>query len=347
MNYLLFATLSYSYGILRPLQDEIRRRGHRAVWYLEPSCEDRLLPDEERVYTVDEVKNLNPVAVFAPGNYIPHFFPGVKVCLFHGYPIAKRPNARKDDHFNIRGWFDIYCTQGPAATIPFLELERKHGFFKVYETGWAKNDYFFDRPLDNTLHTPPTVLYSTTFIKGITSVYTVLPVIRALAAKRNWNWVIIFHPKLTDPQLIADYQQLDSDFDNVTFKRYGEGAKTYRQTDVMLCDSSSIIIEYMLMQKPVVTYRNTNPGPWLLDVQNTEDIESAIDKALTYPSDLMAQVKKYVDNNDPYCDGHNCARIMDAVDDFIANHQDRMKSKPLNIIRKYKMRKQFKYWRLK
>lgn len=346
MNYLLFATLSYSYGILRPLQDEIRRRGHRVAWYLEPSCPDMLVQGEERLTTIEQVKEFNPVAVFAPGNYIPHFFPGVKVALFHGYPIFKRPNDRYS-HFRIRGWFDIYCTQGPAATEPFKKLEKKLGFFKVYETGWAKNDTFFDRPTDNTLHNPPTILYSTTFTKGITSVYTMLPVIRQLAQKRDWKWIIIFHPKLTDPALLEDYKKLEADCPNVTFKRFGEGADTYRQTDVMLCDSSSIIIEYMLLQKPVVTFRNTNPGPWLLDVHETSEIEVAIDKALTYPPELMAEISKYINNQDPYRDGRNCARILDAVDDFIANHKVSLKAKPLNLVRKYKMRKKFNYWRLK
>ena len=63
-----------------------------------------------------------PIAVFAPGNYIYDFFPGVKVSLFHGYPINKRGDE-KDDHFSVRGWFDVYCTQGETSTLPFKELE--------------------------------------------------------------------------------------------------------------------------------------------------------------------------------------------------------------------------------
>ena len=83
-NYLLFATLSYAYSILRPLQAEIRRRGGTAAWFLEPTCPDSLQDDELRLKTVREVIDFNPVAVFTPGNYIPDFFPGVKVALFRG-----------------------------------------------------------------------------------------------------------------------------------------------------------------------------------------------------------------------------------------------------------------------
>lgn len=45
-RYLLYASLSYAYAILRPLQEEIRRRGDEAAWFLEPSCPDMLLLDE-------------------------------------------------------------------------------------------------------------------------------------------------------------------------------------------------------------------------------------------------------------------------------------------------------------
>lgn len=122
-NYLLFVTLPYAYSIMRPLEAEIRRRGDNAAWFIEQGCPDALEKDEIRLRSVREVMEFNPVAVFAPGNYIPDFFPGVKVALFHGYAIQKRIEAI-DDHFTIRGWFDIYCTQGPSSTPYFKQLER-------------------------------------------------------------------------------------------------------------------------------------------------------------------------------------------------------------------------------
>ena len=111
-RYLLFASLSYSYPILRPLQEEIRRRGDDVAWFLEDSCPDLLKADEKRLNTIDEVMQYNPIAIFAPGNYIYDFFPGIKVQVFHGYPINKR-NDKVDDHFKLRGWFDIYCRSLP------------------------------------------------------------------------------------------------------------------------------------------------------------------------------------------------------------------------------------------
>lgn len=122
-RYLLYVTLPYAYSILRPLEHEIRRRGGEAAWFVEEGCPVVLEEGEVRLGTIREAVAYNPVAVFAPGNYIPDFIPGVKVALFHGYAIQKRIEA-VDDHFTVRGWFDIYCTQGPSSTPYFKELER-------------------------------------------------------------------------------------------------------------------------------------------------------------------------------------------------------------------------------
>ena len=107
-HYLLFASLNYAYSILRPLEKEILRRGDEAAWYIEDECDDLLTEGERRLKTFDEVKKYNPIAIFAPGNFIYDFFPGVKVAVFHGYPMRKRIE-KIDDHFTIRNWFDIYC----------------------------------------------------------------------------------------------------------------------------------------------------------------------------------------------------------------------------------------------
>lgn len=345
-RYLLYASLSYAYAILRPLQEEIRRRGDEAAWFLEDSCADLLRPDEQRLHTIHDAIRWNPVAVFAPGNHIPDFLPGVKVEVFHGYPMKKRIE-KIDDHFTIRGWFDIYCTQGPSSTPYFRMLEQRHGFFKVYETGWPKADSFFqNRATENHDTERPVILYSPTFTKGISSAWDLLPTIKTLASTRPWDWIITFHPKLDDPQLISDYQRMADEMPNVEFARLNKGLETFLQSDVMLCDSSSITVEYMMLRKPVVTFRNTHPGPHLLDVRDTADIGQAIETALTRPPELMKEIDRYTAHHEAHRDGRNSSRVIDAVDDFIANHAGRMRRKPLNLIRRLKLRLKLHYYHI-
>ena len=344
-RYLFFATLHYAYSILRPLEQEIWRRGDDVAWFIEDTCPVSLLPGEKQLKTIDEAISYNPIAVFAPGNYIYHFLPGVKVAVFHGYPMRKRIE-KIDDHFTIRGWFDIYCTQGPSSTPYFQQLAQRHGFFRIYETGWCKMDPFFSPDLPpEPKRQQPVVLYSPTFTRGISSAWDLLPTIDRLATEKPWQWIITFHPKLNDPTLISDYEQLAQRHPNVTFTRVNKGLETFRQTDVMLCDSSSITLEYMMLGKPVVTFRNTHPGPHLIDVREEHLVAPAIEEALTRPAHLMQAISDYTAYHEAHRDGHNAARVLDAVDDFIANHQGHLRRKPLNLFRKLKLRLKLHYWK--
>ena len=343
-RYLLFVSLPYAYSILRPLQQEIRKRGGVVVWFVETVCPDVLLPDEKRLKTVQEVIDFAPLAVFSPSNYIPDFFPGIKVQLFHGYPINKR-NERRDDHFTIRGWFDIYCTQGPSSTPMFKELESKYGFFRVYETGWPKADlYFAESSSARTVR--PTVLYSSTFTKALTSAPILVEEVEQLVATRKWNWIFMFHPKLSDPEVLGRYRQIADKYSNASFLGNTFDAGAMNQSDVMLCDSSSIILEFMFLNKPVVTFRNSHPGPYLLDVREPQEVGPAIERALTRPDGLMREIHDYTMFHEPHRDGRCAARVLDAVDDFLERGHVGLKRKPLNLVRRWKMRRKYHYWPL-
>lgn len=331
-RYLFFAELAYAYPILRPLQRAIAARGDEVRWLLLPTCPDNLGVGEQRVGTLKEAAAYAPDAIFAPGNFIYYFLPGIKVKVFHGYPINKR-NYEVDNHFRRRGWFDMLCTQGDSSYLPFLRLSEEHPYFKVYKTGWAKMDDFFPLTEEPAPDGPPTILYATTFTRRFTSAYLMPDIIDDIARRKPWRWLLTLHPKLIDPQLIARYQALDQKHDNVTFKR-AVTVDDMRGTQAMLCDSSSIILEYMMLRKPVVTFRNTQPGAHLIDVSTPEEVMPAIEHALTRPTDLMDNIEAFTAHHEAFRDGRNCERILDAVDDFISHYQGRLSPKPLNLSRK-------------
>lgn len=344
-HYLFFASLTYAYSILRPLQEEIRRRNDVVAWYLEDSCPNLLQEDEIHLETFDEVFQFNPIAVFVPGNWVYDFFPGVKVAVFHGYPMKKRIE-KIDDHFTLRGWFDIYCTQGKSSTPYFTYLEKKKQYFKVYETGWCKVDSFFNPELPPEPHREiPTILYAPTFTRGISSAWNMVSVIEKLAKEKKWNWIITFHPKLDDTFLRQQYALLAKKHPNVDFRSVNKGLETFRESDVLLCDSSSIIVEYMMLDKPTVTFRNTHPGPFLLDVKTENEVGPALEKALTRPAELMKEIRKYTSYHERHRDGQNSSRVLDAVDDFILHFQGCIKPKPHNIFRKLSLRWRLKYFK--
>ena len=320
--------------------------------YLEKSCPVSVLNDSDRrLDSLKEVRAWNPLAVFAPGIYIYDFFPGVKVEVFHGYPIYKR-GGTEETHFRIRGWFDIYLSSGPSSTPIFKELEKKDGSFRVYETGWAKADAMVNARQEveaeqsqagiGTQKSRPTVFVATTFTDYVTQLRNLFPTIKRLSETRDWNWVITMHPKLEDAELRADIKRLADERDNVTYFPEPPDPEVLARTDVMLCDSSSIILEYMLLDKPVVTFRNNRPGPQQLNVTQTGDIEQALRQALSRPEPLMTAMRAFIAHHEAHLDGQNCHRILDAVDDFIANYKGKIRKKPLNLFRKFKIRMKYR-----
>ena len=347
-RYLFYVAHSYAYAILTPLEAEIERRGGKVAWFVERECPPEALGSRRRLVSFDEVERYNPIAVFAPGNYIPDFFPGLKVELFHGYPINKRAD-RHDDHFAIRGWFDLYCTQGPSSTATFEKLAQHLGYFRVRETGWAKTDsYIRAKEEHKTENDRPTILYSSTFTRSLTSTTILAEEVERMVASERWNWIFMFHPKLDDEQTLAHYRSLSERYPNARYYGNTFAMEAMLDADVMLCDSSSIVTEFMLLDKPVVTFRNSMPGAHLLDVREVKEVEPALAEALNRPESLMMALRSWRDNHEAHCDGLCSARILDAVDELLADGGTKaLRRKPWNLVRKIKLRKKLGYPLLK
>ncbi|MBN2354929.1 CDP-glycerol glycerophosphotransferase family protein [candidate division KSB1 bacterium] len=341
-RYLFFISQPYSFAILRPLQSVIWERGDEVGWYFDGPGAHYLRPDEKRLFTIEEVKQYQPRAVFVPGNRVFDFFPGVKVEVFHGFPAGKRNQTR--GHFRIRGFFDLYCTQGPAATRPFMELARKHRYFKVRETGWPKMDPLFRNDHRPSAHDRPVILYTSTFTRELTCAPVLLDTIRSLSRDDRWRWLVTFHPRM-DEEIVRQYRSIQGD--HLQFIETDDVIPLLRQADVMVSDTSSILSEFLLLHKPVVTFRNRKPGPYLIDIHRPKELSSAIESALSRPPALMDEIRTYADLIHPYRDGRSSERVLDAVEAFIENDLPHMPRKPLNLFRRLKLRKRMRYYHWK
>ena len=128
-RFLIHISQGYSIPIGKPLQKEIRKRGFEVKWFSESENAKKYITEEEELLeTVQDVIDYNPQIVLVATNSVPLFFPGIKVQIFHGFSVNKRSDEK--GHFRIRGFFDLYCTQGPSTTGPFNELKKKHGYFE-------------------------------------------------------------------------------------------------------------------------------------------------------------------------------------------------------------------------
>jgi len=144
-KYLFYISQNYSYAILRPLQKAIWARGEQVAWFLEGNevNADYLFDNEHRLFSIEQIYEFKPDAVFYPSNIAPTFLPGINVAVFHGFDAGKVDKLGNNDHFKVRNCFELYCTQGPSTTKPFTNLEKQHRHFKVIETGWCALDELY------------------------------------------------------------------------------------------------------------------------------------------------------------------------------------------------------------
>jgi len=112
----------------------------------------------------------------------------------------------------------------------------------------------------------------------------------------------------------------------------------------MLSDTTSAITEFVLQNKPVVTINNNQASSHLINIRSAEEIEEALEYALTKPSEIMKNIETFIKSTHPYYDGKSSERVIDACLDFLEH--GKIKSKPLNLIRRYKIRKKLKYFKV-
>jgi len=338
-RYLLYGSVRYALGMLRPLQAAIRARGDEAAWFFDGDGAEELEPGEPLLRSVPEVMAWNACAILTPSIRLPHFFPGVKVQVFHGF------DAGKPRHVYDRGFFDLYCTTGPRDTRAFEALASRLGHFAVRETGWPKLDPFLAALGPGPpppVRTPPVVLYHSTFSPSWSAADTLYETVRRLSRTGRWRWIVSLHPK-SNPATVAKYRALESE--HLHFADPDNILELFPQVDVMASDTSSALSEFLLTYKPVVTFRNQRPGPQLIDIDDPDGFEAALERALQRPPELMRAIREYADEIHPWRDGRSSERVLDALDDFMANGLAGLRPKPRNPWRKLKMRWRFGYWK--
>lgn len=349
MNYKFLIYISYSYAVPigNPLEKEILRRGDRIMWFSDLEDGHFALQDKSNVLdTIKAVVEYKPDIVLGATDDVPDFTTGLKVQIFHGFFAQKRPEGNdKFAHFRIRGFFDLYCTQGPTSTFGFNAEQKKQPHFEVVETGWSKVDPLFPivKKEKNSL---PTIMIASTFSKRLSLALLddVFETIKILAQSSKYNFIMVLHPKLPN-----DTKKKWKSLEGKNFKYFDttDLIPLFKKADIMFADTTSAIQEFLLQQKPVVTYRHTFNHNYLINIEDSDLIEKALDEALSYPDDLLKNIEVFIKQLHPYFDGKSSKRAIDACIAYLHQDKTHIKNKPLNLIRKYKIRKRLGYFTFK
>lgn len=340
---LLFATERYAAPILAPLQRAVLDAGGEVRWWCIRGARDLAIDPALRVTSARDAVDFHPNVVFSAANWVPHYLSGVKVQVFHGFNVEKRPDQR--GHFRLRGLFDLYCTQGPATSAPFRALAAECGHFVVAETGWPKLDPLFDGSLPE--HEPaaagrPVILFGSTFTPRLSAAPVLLDTLRSLTARGDRYWLLTLHPKCP-PDLVAAYRALSGP--HARFVETEDLMAAQAAADVLVADTSSIVSEFVVQGKPVVTFRNRAPKPHMIDISEPGQLDAAIQRALSPEPALQAALRAYAEEIHPYRDGRSAQRMLDAAARVLRGELRPAKAKPANFWRKLQIRRDTGYWR--
>ncbi|WP_085297907.1 CDP-glycerol glycerophosphotransferase family protein [Cognaticolwellia mytili] len=343
-KFLLYISQNYSFAILRPLQDAIRKTNREVFWFVQGNAVnlDYFAEDERIIENAADIVKYNPDAVIFPANIAPTFFPGLNVAVFHGFDAGKVDKRGRNDHYKVRNCFDLYCTQGPDTTKEFQRLASIHQTFRVAETGWCALDPLFNMNKVSNKEEKPTVLMCSTFSKKLTCAPHLFEEVKRLSETGRWNWLVQFHPKM-DKKIVDMYKSIQGE--HLSYIETDNIVPLLNQADVMVCDTSSVLIMFILQGKPVVTFNNASPEDYLIDIDLPSKLEESIEKAFEPPKVLLEKIYKYINDTHPYSDGNSSYRVLEAIDKSIAE-KGNLKAKPLDFFRQLKMRRQLKYWKI-
>ena len=343
MKFILFCENPYAFGILAPLRNVLIQKEYDFLWYLSEKLGSEF-PFTEEVHTSDinVLKEYNSDAILVPGNEVPHFLRGLKVQVFHGLA------GEKKGHFRIRHYFDLYLTQGPYFTNRFIELSKKHKDFEVVETGWSKLDVYsknlhqFDKEkeaLQSEHRVDKIILYAPTFSPSLTSAPFLISEIEALASNKKHLILIKFHD-LIAKKLIADYKTIANKYDNIVFIEDRNILKYLIISDLMISDTSSVVYEFLLLNKPVITYNARSPKDAWENISDPKQLTEKVKNNLEQDPCANQRAQIIADYH-PYQDGGSSLRMIQAVEKHIQQKGVPEKRK-LSFLRRYKINKMYK-----
>jgi len=341
LKFILFCNLPYSFSILKPLEKEITKRGFEYIWYIPESIRE-IFPYSTDNFTtkIDVIKNFKSNVIFVPGNEVPHFLQGIKVQVFHGLA------GEKKGHFRIRNYFDLYLTQGPYFTKKFQELSQKYRNFEVKETGWCKLDKLYSVSKnvlalkENLLHqygVENIILYSPTFSPSLTSASKLIDEIKKLSEEQGVLVIVKFHDKM-DKNVVQEYKALKSK--NLLISQEKDILPLLQIADLMISDTSSVVYEFILLDKPVITLDSISENINWEDVADSKEVYSLSLEISNGKDAFLEKRAETIANYHPYSDGKSASRMIEATINYKEQYGVPLKRK-LSLWRKFKSYKKY------
>ena len=333
MKYLFYIAKNYSIPIIKPLVSYLKSTKDKFSFYVSQKVFEQFPEEwaEHKIYReLNDAIVYNPDFVITPGNFVDFRLPGIKVQIFHGLGIEK------ESHYKIRHFFDVYLTSGPYVTKRFNVLQKKYKYFLIEETGWPKIDYILNFPTKNLKKKlniqsgKKIVLYAPTFSSKMHSATDLLSTIPRII-KNNETWFVKFH-ELMNKEIVEKFKTEKPE--NILIIDSYDITPYLHVSDVLISDTSSVVYEFMALNKPVITYRTQSRFDKGINIFDPGKLRVALDRSFENPDEFQENRVKHLQEINPYINGNISERVFETLKDIKLNNRLPKKKKPLNMIRK-------------
>lgn len=338
MKVILFCQNNYAFGIFEPIKTVLEAQGHDYIWFISEKIINDF-PYKNDIFTtsISDLETYKSDVIFAPGNEVPYYLRGLKVQIFHGLA------GEKKGHFRIRHYFDLYLTQGPYFTNNFNILKAKYKTFDVIETGWPKLDVYgkhktqyndYKKELLKTHHAKKIILYAPTFSPSLTSAPFLIDQIKKLSDHPEYLILLKFHPLMAQ-EWIDIYQDLANTVSNIIFQDEKNIVKFLLISDLLISDTSSVVYEFILLNKPVISFKSISEHIHWEDSKTYNNLTALVKTNLE--DDPFEKSRVYIlEQFHPYNDGKSAERMVETVASYINTHGVPNQRK-LSFLRRFKI----------
>jgi glycosyltransferase involved in cell wall biosynthesis len=336
--------------VLLPVFHEMRRQGGYEIAFFVHGHDRQIRAGLEAqeleilqqygVPILDNAQEWNADVSLMADNVAFHLFGcGKIVNVGHGL-LSKGQYFTDTDMIHRENLEDLLCVPGPYHKQRLSESGRV--FIPVVATGFPKLDRLFDangpsrEELMRSLNLDPakrTILFAPTFNMTLSSIPILWMRVAELADENTYLLIKLHSSSL--PEFKSAYRELAEKHKNVIYAEDPDITNLLRLADVMLSDVSSVFMEFMALDKPVVLFDNPNQSTYRhydprdieyawrdvgVRASTLDEVKEGVRRGFENPGEFSEKRRAYAEQLLANRDGSAAGNVIQAIHDLLDGH---------------------------